>query len=260
MKISSKPLLAMLVGALTVVAPSIASAEDNWPSRPITLVIPYAAGGFADTRMRMLAKEVGEELKANVVVENKAGAGGVIGTAYIAKAKPDGYTIGSGNLAPLSVNPSLMPANVSYDVQKDIAPIILVEESPLILNVNNAVPVQNVQELIELAKKEPGAFRFGSSGVGGAHHLSGHPTLAHSSAGLPVCADTDNFRPENVRRHRLRFRRRRIRTDDSDIHPLIRPRRRQRNGRRQPHLQQLRHDRPRRHDPDHRRAGIGACV
>lgn len=173
MKISSKPLLAMLVGALTVVAPSIASAEDNWPSRPITLVIPYAAGGFADTRMRMLAKEVGEELKANVVVENKAGAGGVIGTAYIAKAKPDGYTIGSGNLAPLSVNPSLMPANVSYDVQKDIAPIILVEESPLILNVNNAVPVQNVQELIELAKKEPGALRFGSSGVGGAHHLSG---------------------------------------------------------------------------------------
>ena len=173
MKISTKPLLVMLVGALTVMTPSVASAEDNWPSRPITLVIPYAAGGFADTRMRMLAKEVGEELKANVVVENKAGAGGVIGTAYIAKAKPDGYTIGSGNLAPLSVNPTLMPNNVSYDVQKDLVPIILVEESPLILSVNNEVPANTVQELIELAKKEPSAIRFGSSGVGGAHHLSG---------------------------------------------------------------------------------------
>ncbi len=173
MKISTKPLIALLLGALTVITPNVASAEDNWPSRPITLVIPYAAGGFADTRMRMLAKEVGEELQTNIVVENKAGAGGVIGTAYIAKAKPDGYTIGSGNLAPLSVNPTLMPANVNYDVQKDLTPIILVEVSPLILNINNDVPANNVQELIELAKKEPSSIRFGSSGVGGAHHLSG---------------------------------------------------------------------------------------
>lgn len=173
MKLRTKKWLVALVGTFAMMAPGLSSAEDNWPSRPITLVIPYAAGGFADTRMRMLAKEVGEELKTNIVVENKAGAGGVIGTAYIAKAKPDGYTIGSGNLAPLSVNPTLMPKNVSYDVQKDLVPIILVEESPLILNVNNNVPVNNVQELIELAKKEPTSIRFGSSGVGGAHHLSG---------------------------------------------------------------------------------------
>lgn len=173
MKLRTKKWLGALVGTFAMMAPGLSSAEDNWPSRPITLVIPYAAGGFADTRMRMLAKEVGDELKTNIVVENKAGAGGVIGTAYIAKAKPDGYTIGSGNLAPLSVNPTLMPKNVSYDVQKDLVPIILVEESPLILNVNNNVPVNNVQELIELAKKEPTSIRFGSSGVGGAHHLSG---------------------------------------------------------------------------------------
>lgn len=173
MKLTTKKWLGALVGAVAMLSPSLSAADDNWPSRPITLVIPYAAGGFADTRMRMLAKEVGEELKTNIVVENKAGAGGVIGTDHIAKAKPDGYTIGSGNLAPLSVNPTLMSANVNYDVQKDLAPIVLVEVSPLILNVNNDVPASNVQELIDLAKKEPNAIRFGSSGVGGAHHLSG---------------------------------------------------------------------------------------
>lgn len=150
-----------------------ATAQDNWPSKPITFIIPYAAGGFADTRMRLLAQELGEELKANVVVENKAGAGGVIGTDFIARAKPDGYTIGSGNLAPLSVNPTLMPKNVKYDVSKDLAPVILIEEAPLILSVSNKVDAKTVADLIELAKKEPGKLTFGSSGVGGAHHLSG---------------------------------------------------------------------------------------
>jgi tripartite-type tricarboxylate transporter receptor subunit TctC len=175
---------AMLGAVCVVAAPGLAGAQDAWPTRPITLVVPYAAGGFADTRMRLLARELGDELNTTVVVENKAGAGGVIGTAYIIKAKPDGYTIGSGNLAPLSVNPTLMPKNVSYDVQKDIAPIILIEESPLILSVNNDVPVKTVQELIALAKKDPGALSFGSSGVGGAHHLSGE--LFANEAGLKL--------------------------------------------------------------------------
>lgn len=174
-----------LVGALfTVTAPGLAHADDSWPSKPISFVVPYAAGGFADTRMRLLARELADELKTSVVVENKAGAGGVIGTAFIVKSKPDGYTIGSGNLAPLSVNPTLMPKNVSYDVQKDIAPVILIEESPLILSVNNQVPVKTVKELIDLAKKDPGRLTFGSSGVGGAHHLSGE--LFASEAGMQL--------------------------------------------------------------------------
>ncbi|PLC49279.1 ABC transporter substrate-binding protein [Pollutimonas subterranea] len=174
-----------LVGALfTVAAPGLAHADDSWPSKSISFVVPYAAGGFADTRMRLLARELADELKTSVVVENKAGAGGVIGTAFIVKSKPDGYTIGSGNLAPLSVNPTLMPKNVSYDVQKDIAPVILIEESPLILSVNNQVPVKTVKELIDLAKKDPGRLTFGSSGVGGAHHLSGE--LFASEAGMQL--------------------------------------------------------------------------
>lgn len=169
----SKALLATaLISTFAIASP--AAFANEWPKeRPITIIVPYAAGGFADTRIRMLGQELAKELNANVVIENKPGAGGVIGTSEIARAKPDGYTLGSGNLAPLSVNPTLMGDRVTYDVQKDIAPVILIEESPLILSVNKQVPAKNIQELIALAKKDPGALSFGSSGVGGAHHLSG---------------------------------------------------------------------------------------
>lgn len=185
MKLIKKLGATALMGVLCAAIPTVSQAQADWPAaKPITFIVPYAAGGFADTRMRMLANQLAAELGANVVVENKAGAGGVIGTSQIAKAKPDGYTLGSGNLAPLSVNPTLMPKNVNYDVQKDIAPVILVEESPLILSVNNKLPVKTLQELIALAKSEPGAITFGSSGVGGAHHLSGE--LFAAEAGLTL--------------------------------------------------------------------------
>ncbi len=151
---------------------STASQTSDWPTKGITLISPYAAGGFSDTRMRLLARKLSEKLGQPVVVENKSGAGGVIGTAAIAKAAPDGYTIGSGNLAPLAVNQSLMK-KLPYDPAKDIEPVILVENSPLILSVANNLPVKNLAELIALAKKEPGKLTFGSSGIGGAHHLSG---------------------------------------------------------------------------------------
>ncbi|HBI83079.1 MAG TPA: ABC transporter substrate-binding protein [Alcaligenaceae bacterium] len=150
---------------------STASQTSDWPTKGITLISPYAAGGFSDTRMRLLARKLSEKLGQPVVVENKSGAGGVIGTAVIAKAAPDGYTIGSGNLAPLAVNQSLMK-KLPYDPAKDIEPVILVENSPLILSVANNLPVKNLAELIALAKKEPGKLTFGSSGIGGAHHLS----------------------------------------------------------------------------------------
>ncbi|OZI41787.1 Bug family tripartite tricarboxylate transporter substrate binding protein [Bordetella genomosp. 4] len=171
---SLHPLLASLLAVTALTGASLARAQDvgDWPSKPITLIVPYAPGGFADTRMRLIARKLGDALKQTVVVENKAGAGGVIGTNLVAKATPDGYTIGAGNLAPLAVNPSLM-AQMPYKADKDLAPIILVENSPLVLSVTNTLPVKNLQELIDLAKKKPGTLTFGSSGVGGAHHLSG---------------------------------------------------------------------------------------
>ncbi len=152
--------------------PTPSGDAQAWPAKSITLVATYAAGGFADTRMRLLARKLTDKLGQPVVVENKSGAGGVIGTAVIAKAAPDGYTIGSGNLAPLAVNPTLMTM-LPYNPQKDLAPVILIENSPLVLSVANSLPVKNLADLIALAKKDPGKLTFGSSGIGGAHHLSG---------------------------------------------------------------------------------------
>lgn len=171
---SLRPLLTGLLAITTLASASIASAQDvgTWPSKPVTFIVPYAPGGFADTRMRLIARKLGDALNQTIVVENKAGAGGVIGTNLIAKAAPDGYTIGAGNLAPMAVNPTLMD-KIPYRADEDLAPVILVENSPLILSINNAVPAQSLKDLIALAKKEPGKLTFGSSGVGGAHHLSG---------------------------------------------------------------------------------------
>lgn len=167
--------LTSLVAGLMAISLSPARAQQaagNWPTKSITLIVPYAAGGFGDTRMRLLARKLSDKLGQAIVVENKSGAGGVIGTTIVAKAAPDGYTIGSGHLAPLAVNPSMMQ-KLPYDATKDIAPVILIENSPLVLSVANSLPVKNLGELIALAKKEPGKLTFGSSGIGGAHHLSG---------------------------------------------------------------------------------------
>lgn len=166
-------LLACMFSALGL-SPVLAQAQsaDNWPNKGLTLIVPYAPGGFSDTRMRLLARKLSDKLGQPVIVDNKSGAGGVIGTALVAKAAPDGYTIGSGNLAPLAVNPTLMP-KIPYVASRDLAPVILIENSPLVLSVANNLPVKTLDELIALAKKEPGKLTFGSSGVGGAHHLSG---------------------------------------------------------------------------------------
>lgn len=168
-----KTSVAGLLATLTFVPfQALSQSAENWPNKGLTLIVPYAPGGFSDTRMRLLARKLSDKLGQPVVVENKGGAGGVIGTALVAKSAPDGYTLGSGNLAPLAVNPSLMP-KIPYNVGRDLAPVILIENSPLVLSVSNNLPVKNLDELIALAKREPGKLTFGSSGVGGAHHLSG---------------------------------------------------------------------------------------
>ena len=164
--------------------PTGSAAADPWPSRPIRLIVPYAAGGSADIRARQIASRLTQVLGQNVLVDNKPGAGGVLGTDLVAKAPADGYTLGVGNLAPLSVNPSLMKS-VPYDPIKDLAPIILIESSPLTLTVGPALAgVGNLKELIALAKSQPGRLSFASSGVGGAHHLSGE--LFKEQAGIDI--------------------------------------------------------------------------
>ena len=147
-------------------------SQDKWPSKPIRWIAPYAAGGFADIRARKLAIELSKNLGQTVYVENRAGAGGVIGTDAVAKAAPDGYTIGMGNLAALAVNVSLMK-KLPYDPLKDLQPVVLIERSALIFTAGPGLPVNTVQEMVAYAKANPGRLGFGSSGVGGAHHLSG---------------------------------------------------------------------------------------
>ena len=164
---------ALSVGVLASGLHPLAHAQSAWPDeRPIRLVVPYAAGGFADTRARQLATRLSKALGQQIVVDNKGGAGGVIGTDAVAKAKPAGYTLGTGHPAPLSVNPSLMKS-LPYDPAKDIAPIILVEKSPLILMVGAGLKTSDVAAIIAAARSKPGELTFASSGVGGAHHLSG---------------------------------------------------------------------------------------
>lgn len=158
--------------AAGLVIPAASWAEDKYPSKPITLVCPYAPGGNADLRSRQIGKFISEALGQPVLVDNKAGAGGNIGTAMIAQAKPDGYTIGMGNFAPLAVNPSMFE-KLSFDPQKDLTPICLIEKGPLVLMVRPDSKFKSVKDIITFAKANPGKLTFASGGLGGSHHLSG---------------------------------------------------------------------------------------
>ncbi|MBL8378740.1 MAG: tripartite tricarboxylate transporter substrate binding protein [Burkholderiales bacterium] len=165
-------LTALLVGIATTAASLPAMAQGAWPTRPVMLIVPYAAGGFGDIRARQVAERLGKVLGQQVVVNNHPGAGGVTGTLLIARAAPDGYTIGMGNLAPLAVNRSLMK-KLPYDPDADFEPVILLERAPLILSVHPAQGVTTLGALVAKARAEPGKLTYGSSGIGGAHHLSG---------------------------------------------------------------------------------------
>jgi tripartite-type tricarboxylate transporter receptor subunit TctC len=147
-------------------------SQEQWPTKPVRWIIPYAAGGFSDIRARKIGVDLARLLGQPVVVENRAGAGGVVGTDVVAKAAPDGYTIGMGNLAPLAVNVSLMK-KLPYDPSKDVQAVVLLEKGPLILTAGPGLKANSVAELIAYAKANPGKVTFASSGIGGAHHLSG---------------------------------------------------------------------------------------
>jgi len=145
-------------------------AQDKYPSKPITWIVGYSAGGNADLRSRQMARAMGQVMGATIIVDNKPGAGANIGTHAILKAAPDGYTLGMGSFAPLSVNPSLfksMPFNPS-----DATPIMLIEKGPLILMVPANSPYKSVKELVAAAKAKPGQLAYSTGGIGGSHHLS----------------------------------------------------------------------------------------
>ena len=159
---------ALVAAVLGFASPSHA---QDWPSRPITIVVPFGAGGSADLLARILAGHMQEKFGQSVVVENKPGAGGSIGTGYVAKTAPDGYTLLLGTVSSIAVNAALY-AKLSFDVDKDLQPITQLVSFPNLLFVNPKLPVKNLPELIAWLKANEGKANYGSSGVGTSGHLS----------------------------------------------------------------------------------------
>lgn len=164
------------------VAPSFAQA-NSLPKGPVTLVVPFAAGGATDVVSRLVAQKLGERIARTVVVENLGGGGGSIGAAKVAKAAPDGRVLLMGTIATHVINP-LSTGHNAYDPQRDFTPISLLAKVPNVLLVGKEVNAQSLMELIALLKAQPGEFAYGSSGIGTPPHLSGE--LFKSMAGVDL--------------------------------------------------------------------------
>jgi tripartite-type tricarboxylate transporter receptor subunit TctC len=171
-----------LVAVLAAVASSAAIAQD-YPNRPVTIIVPQAVGGANDILGRILADQLARALGQQFIVENRVGAGGNIGTGAAAKAPRDGYTLLFTISAAHAVNPTLYK-QVPFDPVKDFDPVMLVGTVPFLLVVNPSVPATSVQELVALAKKEPGKLAYGSSGNGTTNHLLGE--MFKSMAGVDM--------------------------------------------------------------------------
>jgi tripartite-type tricarboxylate transporter receptor subunit TctC len=171
---------ALLSAALAV---AVSAAAQDYPRRPITLIVPYAAGGGNDVMARVAAEKMSKALGQQIVIENRGGAGGSIATRQIARADPDGYTLGLGGTGTLAINPTLY-GNVGYDPRKDFAPVGLIATSALIVLVHPAVPAKSIHDLIALAKREPGKLNYASAGSGSGIHLG--TELFASMAGVQL--------------------------------------------------------------------------
>jgi tripartite-type tricarboxylate transporter receptor subunit TctC len=162
--------LAAVLSLGAVCSPGGAWAQDNYPSRPIRLIVPFAAGGGTDTLSRIFGQVLSEQLGTTVVIENVGGAGGSIGTGQAAKAAPDGYTLVSATPS-IAINPHIQKS-VPYDTLRDFAPVVQITTSPVVLVINKDVPVKSVRDLIELARARPGSISYGSAGLGSFNFLA----------------------------------------------------------------------------------------
>jgi tripartite-type tricarboxylate transporter receptor subunit TctC len=163
--------------------PAPAEAQAPYPSRPVTLVVPFSAGGSTDLVARLIAEEMTGHLGQQIMVENRGGAGGTIGSAAVARAVPDGYTILMATVATHALNP-LLYKTIPYDPVRDFTPISLLARFPSVLVVHPAVDANNVQELIDLLKANPGKYSYASAGNGTPSHLSGE--MFKSMAGVDM--------------------------------------------------------------------------
>jgi tripartite-type tricarboxylate transporter receptor subunit TctC len=176
-----KALIKALAGfVLSLVVAGTATAQ-GWPSKPIRVISPWAPGGPAEGLARVVTTKMSEALGQPIVIEAKPGANGTIGTAFVAKAAPDGYTILLSHLGPTAISPALQK-DLPYDPLKDFEPITQVVAGPTLLVVKNDLPVKSVRELVEYAKASPGKLSYGSVGIGSTTHLAGE--LLNMLAGI----------------------------------------------------------------------------
>ena len=161
------------LGLFVLAAATTANAQDaaTFPSRTVRIVVPYAAGGLADTMTRIVAQRLNESFGQQVVIDNRGGGGGIPGSEAVARSVPDGYTLLFGDTGPLGINPSLY-SKLPYDPLKDFAPVSLIGSSSTFLIAHESVPVKTFAEFVALARARPGQLNYGSSGAGSVHHLT----------------------------------------------------------------------------------------
>jgi tripartite-type tricarboxylate transporter receptor subunit TctC len=167
-----RPAFVLVIVSLTSVftAAREFALADDFPSHPIHLIVPYAAGGSADATARVLAKQIGKATGQAIVVENRGGSASIVGTEFVNKADPDGYTLLLGQSGPISINPAIYKS-LPYDPVKDFAPVSLTSTYPYIMVVNRSLGVKTLQEFVALARSKPGALNYGTTGVGASNHL-----------------------------------------------------------------------------------------
>lgn len=182
-RITIKAMAAGLLTAASVLGGRAALAQGAWPSKPVTIIVPFVAGGGTDLGARLMAQKLSLRWGQPVVVDNRGGAGGVVGVEAVVRSKPDGYTLLVGNVGTQSINPVLYK-KLPYDHERGFAPISTIAELPFFVLARPELPARNVQELIALARREPGKITFASSGNGGSPHLSGEIFQALSGTRL----------------------------------------------------------------------------
>ncbi|MBV9348010.1 MAG: tripartite tricarboxylate transporter substrate binding protein [Pseudolabrys sp.] len=165
-------ILSGVVASLALCALTVAVQAQSFPSKPITLIVPFPAGSTTDLVGRIMAQDLSKTIGQTVVIDNRGGAGGTVGTEAVARAAPDGYTILMGTIGTHSINPAVYP-KINYDPVADFAPVIQYGTAPNVLVVNPDVPVKTLNELAQYLRERPGKVNYGSSGNGTSNHLSG---------------------------------------------------------------------------------------
>ncbi len=160
------------VAAAALMISAVAARADAFPVKPVLFVAPFAPGGAVDILARAMAQGMTKEFSQSVVVENKAGASGIIGSQFVAQAKPDGYTILLGTTTNFGIHPSFHP-KLPYDVVRDFSPVMLIATIPHVLVVNPSFPANTLDEFLKVARERKGGLTFGSAGIGSPHHLAG---------------------------------------------------------------------------------------